>query len=89
MPGAAGAFAASADDGGRDCDGGAASGEGGLRPAAPPRGSSAAELLPALHEARSAAAAGCGAAVVTAITPERAPPLLAPPSPQDLSILRV
>ncbi|WP_236241568.1 hypothetical protein [Streptomyces sp. CC228A] len=87
MPGAA--FAASADDGGRDCDGGSPAGEGGLRPAAPPRGSSAGELLPALYEARAAAAAGCGAAVVTAITPERAPPLLAPPSPMDLSILRV
>lgn len=71
------------------CGDGSSPDEGGLSPAAPPRGTTAGELLPALYEARAGAGAGCGPGTVTAITPERAPPPLVPPSPMDLSILRV
>ncbi|MFJ8697546.1 hypothetical protein ACIRED_32335, partial [Streptomyces roseolilacinus] len=64
--------------------------DGGLAPAAPPRGLSSGELLPAPHDARGAAAgAGWGAWEPAATGPGRAPPALVPPSPMDLSILRV
>lgn len=71
------------------CGDGSASDDGGLAPVSPPRGTSPSELLPALYDARGAGGAGCGAEASLAIMPERAPPELVPPSPMDLSILRV
>ncbi|MER7345878.1 hypothetical protein ABT390_10790 [Streptomyces aurantiacus] len=60
------------------------------RPAAPPRVPTSYELLPALYDTR--AASGCSwiadQAVLT-LSPGRAPPALVPPSPIDLSVLRV
>ncbi|GGO59656.1 hypothetical protein [Streptomyces lasiicapitis] len=62
----------------------------GQRPAAPPRSPTSYELLPALYDTR--AASGCSwiadQAVLT-LSPGRAPPALVPPSPIDLSVLRV
>ncbi|MBJ3812603.1 hypothetical protein [Streptomyces flavofungini] len=61
----------------------------GQRPAAPPRSPSSYELLPALYDTRAAAVAWiCDPAVLT-VSPGRAPPALVPPSPMDLSVLRV
>ncbi|GAA4912092.1 hypothetical protein GCM10023237_35300 [Streptomyces coeruleoprunus] len=71
------------------CGEGSASDDGGLVPAAPPRGSSLGDLLPALYDGRGTGAGGCATGVVAHIRPERAPPALVPPSPMDLSILRV
>ncbi|MFF1699260.1 hypothetical protein ACFVXC_37470 [Streptomyces sp. NPDC058257] len=61
----------------------------GGRPAAPPRPSSAHELLPALYEAHAATGTWGADQAVLAVTPGRAPPALAPPSPIELSVLRV
>ncbi|GAA1905729.1 hypothetical protein GCM10009837_31560 [Streptomyces durmitorensis] len=63
--------------------------DAGQAPAAPPRSSSAYELLPALHQAHAASGAWGFDQTVPSLTPERGPPPLAPPSPVDLSILRV
>ncbi|WP_228983291.1 hypothetical protein [Streptomyces sp. DH12] len=72
------------------CDDGSRSGDGGLAPATLPRGPSAGELLPAPYDARGAVpAAGSAAGQPAGTTPGRAPPGLVPPSPMDLSILRV
>ncbi|MGW0909109.1 hypothetical protein [Streptomyces sp. NPDC002853] len=63
--------------------------DAGQAPAAPPRSSSAYELLPALQQAHAASGA-CGVGQsVPLLTPERGPPPLTPPSPVDLSVLRV
>lgn len=63
---------------------------GGLTPAVPPRPGPRGEPLSAPHVARAAdGAAWDAAAAVPDVRPERGPPPLAPPSPQDLSILRV
>jgi hypothetical protein len=69
---------------------GEGSGDGGLSPATPPRGSPAHELLPALP-ATAHGATGCSGAgdAVLDLAPERAPPALAAPGPIDLSVLRV
>lgn len=69
---------------------GEGSGDGGLSPAAPPRGSAAHELLPALPTTAHGGS-GCPAAdgAVPDLAPERAPPALAAPGPIDLSVLRV
>ncbi|MEU4128169.1 hypothetical protein [Streptomyces wuyuanensis] len=69
---------------------GEGTGDGGLSPATPPRGSAAHELLPALP-ATANGATGCSAAgdAVLELAPERAPPALAAPGPIDLSVLRV
>ncbi|MFJ6943158.1 hypothetical protein ACISU4_00565 [Streptomyces wuyuanensis] len=68
---------------------GEGSGDGGLSPATPPRGSAPHELLPALPTTAHGAA-GCSAAgdAVLDLAPERAPPAPAP-GPIDLSVLRV
>ncbi|MGW0536908.1 hypothetical protein [Streptomyces sp. NPDC003032] len=63
--------------------------DAGQAPAAPPRSSSAYELLPALHQAHAASGAWGVGQTVPLLTPERGPPPLTPPSPGDLSILRV
>lgn len=63
--------------------------DAGQAPAAPPRSSSAYELLPALHQAHAASGAWGVEQTVPALTPERGPPPLTPPSPIDLSVLRV
>ncbi|MET9506944.1 hypothetical protein ABZX62_00425 [Streptomyces flavidovirens] len=58
-------------------------------PAAPPRGGAAYELMPALHEARAGAGSWGADALAPHPTPEHRPPPLDPPTPIDLSILRV
>ncbi|MBT2528559.1 hypothetical protein J7E91_24920 [Streptomyces sp. ISL-99] len=58
-------------------------------PAAPPRGGAAYELMPALHEARAGAASWGADALAPHPSPEHRPPPLDPPTPIDLSILRV
>lgn len=63
--------------------------EGGVAPAVPPRSGTLCELLPALHAARAATGAWGVDETVLVVRPERGPPPLAPPSPLDLSILRV
>ncbi|WP_371528352.1 hypothetical protein OG302_22155 [Streptomyces sp. NBC_01283] len=63
--------------------------DAGQAPAAPPRSTSAYELLPALHQAHAASGAWGVGQTVPALTPERGPPPLTPPSPVDLSVLRV
>lgn len=63
--------------------------EGGLAPAVPPRPGALCELLPALHHARVAAGAWVADETVLDVRPQRGPPPLVPPSPMDLSILRV
>ncbi|RST13785.1 hypothetical protein E2C00_11685 [Streptomyces sp. WAC05374] len=68
---------------------GPADDEGGLAPAVPPRPGAACELLPALYAARAAAGAWGVDEPAPDVRPERGPPPLAPPSPLDLSILRV
>ncbi|MFJ3161428.1 hypothetical protein [Streptomyces kanasensis] len=72
------------------CDDGSRSGDGGLAPATLPRGPSPGELLPAPYDGRGAAhGTGCAVGEPAGTTPGRAPPGLVPPSPMDLSILRV
>ncbi|WP_157855891.1 hypothetical protein [Streptomyces aureocirculatus] len=62
----------------------------GQRPAAPPRFPSSYELLPALYDNRAATSSAWGAdQAVLCLMPGRAPPGLVPPSPIDLSVLRV
>lgn len=63
--------------------------DAGQAPAAPPRSSSACELLPALHQAHAASGGWGVGQTVPLLTPERGPPPLTPPSPVDLSVLRV
>ncbi|MFV0129092.1 hypothetical protein ACLGI4_15495 [Streptomyces sp. HMX112] len=71
------------------CGKGSPSDQGGLRPAAPPRGYSPAELLPALYDSRVAAGEWGPDGTILDVRPERAPPNLVPPSPVGLSVLRV
>ncbi|WP_175412120.1 hypothetical protein [Streptomyces sp. TRM64462] len=73
------------------CGDGSPSDEPGMSPGTPPRGGfSLYELLPALYGLRATGGgAGCGPGALPDIRPERAPPALVPPSPMDLSILRV
>ncbi|ARX84633.1 hypothetical protein [Streptomyces alboflavus] len=61
----------------------------GQRPAAPPRSPSSYELLPALYDTRPAACSWLADQAVLALSPGRAPPALVPPSPMELSVLRV
>ncbi|ORT54713.1 hypothetical protein BKD26_34170 [Streptomyces sp. CB03238] len=68
---------------------GAPDDEGRSAPAVPPRSGSLSELLPALHAARVATGAWGADETVLDVRPERGPPPLVPPSPMDLSILRV
>ncbi|MFG2498163.1 hypothetical protein ACGFSB_08080 [Streptomyces sp. NPDC048441] len=63
--------------------------DSGGRPVAPPRPSSAHELLPALYEAHTETRSWGADQAVLAVAPGRAPPALAPPSPMELSVLRV
>ncbi|WP_367043551.1 hypothetical protein [Streptomyces sp. Je 1-332] len=63
--------------------------DSGGRPASPPRPSSAHELLPALYEAHAATGSWGADQAVLSVAPGRAPPALAPPSPIELSVLRV
>ncbi|MGA5171081.1 MULTISPECIES: hypothetical protein [Streptomyces] len=62
---------------------------GGLSPALPPRSGSLGELLSAPPVARAAAGTWGADAAAPDVRPERGPPPLVPPSPLDLSILRV
>ncbi|MFF1381126.1 hypothetical protein [Streptomyces sp. NPDC058308] len=63
--------------------------DGGEHPASPPRSSSAYELLPALYEAHGGVGSWGADQAFLDLTPVRGPPELVPPSPVDLSILRV
>ncbi|MGA4803546.1 hypothetical protein [Streptomyces lavendulocolor] len=63
--------------------------DGGLSPALPPRSGSLGELLSAPPVARAAAGTWGADAAAPDVRPERGPPPLVPPSPLDLSILRV
>ncbi|MEU6677276.1 hypothetical protein [Streptomyces sp. NPDC046853] len=63
--------------------------DSGGRPVSPPRPSSAHELLPALYEAHAATGSWGADQAFLAVTPGRAPPVLAPPTPIELSVLRV
>ncbi|GAA3112053.1 hypothetical protein ACFQ0X_23410 [Streptomyces rectiviolaceus] len=63
--------------------------DSGGRPASPPRPGSAHELLPALYEAHAATGSWGADQAVLSVSPGRAPPALAPPSPIELSVLRV
>ncbi|WP_055701074.1 MULTISPECIES: hypothetical protein [Streptomyces] len=58
-------------------------------PGTPARSGAAYELLPALYDAHAAPGAWGVDQAVLATAPGRAPPALDPPSPIDLSILRV
>ncbi|MFD3331342.1 hypothetical protein ACFWV1_01610 [Streptomyces sp. NPDC058700] len=70
------------------CDPGHPADEGAAGPAVPPRAHGVAELLPALAADRTP----CGARPdpdVRAAAPGREPPARVPPSPVELSVLRV
>ncbi|MET9516360.1 hypothetical protein [Streptomyces sp. NPDC002994] len=58
-------------------------------PAAPGRSGAAYELLPALYDARAGAGSWGAEALVPDLAPDHWPPPVAPPTPMDLSILRV
>lgn len=58
-------------------------------PVAPGRGGSAYELLPALHDARAGAGSWGADALAPGLAPDHWPPPQAPPTPMELSILRV
>ncbi|WP_306335484.1 hypothetical protein [Streptomyces sp. KL118A] len=58
-------------------------------PGTPQRPGTAYELLPALHDTRAASGSWGADQAVLLVAPGRAPPALTPPSPIDLSILRV
>ncbi|MEV7197498.1 hypothetical protein AB0N81_37750 [Streptomyces sp. NPDC093510] len=58
-------------------------------PGTPARSGSSYELLPALYDAHAATGACAVDHVVTPPLPGRAPPALDPPSPMELSVLRV
>jgi len=71
------------------CGKGAPDDDNGAHPGTPPRGGSSYELLPALHQAHAPSGSWFQDGTAPHITPERGPPPLAAPSPEDLSILRV
>ncbi|MEV6397079.1 hypothetical protein AB0M39_20225 [Streptomyces sp. NPDC051907] len=71
------------------CGQGAPDDFSGAHPAAPPRGFSAYELLPALHDAHGVSGGCSQEQTVLDVPPGRGPPPLDPPSPVELSILRV
>ncbi|MFJ2771718.1 hypothetical protein [Streptomyces sp. NPDC087300] len=58
-------------------------------PGTPARSGASYELLPALYDAHAASGAWGVDQAVLSMAPGRAPPALTPPSPLDLSILRV
>ncbi|UQS31788.1 hypothetical protein J5J01_09360 [Streptomyces fradiae] len=92
VPAAAGAAVRPVDGESRTpgCRDGSGARDGGMAPAAPPRGFAAGDLLAAPHDGRGdASCAGWAAWEPDPAGPERAPPALVPPSPMDLSILRV
>ncbi|HET6857116.1 MAG TPA: hypothetical protein VFH94_08480 [Streptomyces sp.] len=63
--------------------------DSGTGPGAPARGSSSYELLHVLYDTRAAAGPWGSHGVRPAVTPDPGPPPLDPPSPIDLSVLRV
>ncbi|MDJ0463520.1 hypothetical protein [Streptomyces sp. H27-C3] len=64
-------------------------GDSGTGPGTPARGSSSYELLHALYDARAASGPWGADPVLPAAEPDRGPLPLDPPSPIDLSVLRV
>ncbi len=69
------------------CGKGTSDDDRGAHPATPPRGGASYELLPAPHQV--AWSPPVRPATVRSATPDRGPPPLDPPSPMDLSVLRV
>ncbi|MCT4357183.1 hypothetical protein M5362_29145 [Streptomyces sp. Je 1-79] len=63
--------------------------DGAARPATPPRPNGFGELLPTLTGERTAGGVCGGDQAVRALLPGPEPPVLVPPSPVELSILRV
>ncbi|MET9433705.1 hypothetical protein [Streptomyces sp. NPDC006551] len=63
--------------------------DGAARPATPPRPNGFGELLPVLAAERPADGAWAGGQDIRDLLPGPEPPELVPPSPMDLSILRV
>ncbi|MFI1014704.1 hypothetical protein [Streptomyces sp. NPDC020965] len=61
----------------------------GAQPSVPPRGGTAYELAPVAPAAHDVTAGPLRALAVPGITPDRGPPPLDPPTPMDLSVLRV
>ncbi|WP_435191100.1 hypothetical protein [Streptomyces sp. bgisy126] len=71
------------------CDPGRSVVAGADGPVVPPRAHGFAELLPALAADRAAGGARCAVADGPEPAPGREPPDLVPPSPVELSVLRV
>ncbi|MFE7133681.1 hypothetical protein ACFVIM_22770 [Streptomyces sp. NPDC057638] len=71
------------------CGDGAPDGDRGAQPATPPRAGGAGELAPPLPCPGSGAPAPLWTLLAPGITPDRGPPPLDPPTPVDLSVLRV
>lgn len=63
--------------------------DSGVRPGTPPRGSSAYELLPALHRTGGSASPAAPGQAFLDVSPLPVLPPPAPPSPVELSVLRV
>ncbi|WP_406861850.1 hypothetical protein ABZO31_15770 [Streptomyces sp. HUAS MG47] len=77
------------DTGEPGCGPGHPAGEGAVSPAVPPRAQGFGELLPALAGGRAVCGAGAPDALVHDLVPGPEPPDLVPPSPPELSVLRV
>ncbi|MEU5975530.1 hypothetical protein [Streptomyces sp. NPDC047315] len=71
------------------CGKGSPDGDRGAQPAAPPRGAVAYEPPPAPYVTHCAAADRVLTQVVPGVLPDGRPPPPAPPSPEELSIVRV
>ncbi|MFE9737841.1 hypothetical protein [Streptomyces sp. NPDC006477] len=71
------------------CDPGHPAGEGAAAPVVPPRAHAFAELLPALAADRTPCGARQPEPDGRAVSPGREPPARVPPSPVELSVLRV
>ncbi|MER5965191.1 hypothetical protein [Streptomyces sp. NPDC002057] len=71
------------------CDPGRTAGEGAAGPVVPPRASGFAELLPALAADRTPCGARATEPDGRGASPGREPPARVPPSPVELSVLRV
>ncbi|MFG2333658.1 hypothetical protein ACGFMM_29145 [Streptomyces sp. NPDC048604] len=78
-----------ADAGEPGCGPGSRTGEGAANPVVPPRAQGFGELLPALAGGRALCGYGAADALVRHLEPGAGPPELVPPSPPELSVLRV
>ncbi|WP_418957902.1 hypothetical protein [Streptomyces tritici] len=78
-----------ADPGEPGCGRGHPAGEGAAGPVVPPRVQGFGELLPALVAGRPVRGHGAADVLVRDLAPGPEPPELVPPSPPELSVLRV